>query len=377
VNRIPASLVLLMASAEALAQDPFAGVEPAVPESAAVRPGPGWLDNLLFRKEIDWLETGGREDVQDSHDLYSRFSAGFEVQKRFATATKTVASIDYQGRMTYRHHALDTAADPMAMDAARWEYETHNAYAEFYNLLGAPGRFNLRLGRFYLPFGLNAQTDTHGTLLQLSNDRVFGTERDWQATAFGNAAGGLDYMAGYVFGTGPDQELDGQSGLGVGRLGLGNDMLFAHGLEGGVSAAYGERLDPHAGTKEPISTWRAGVDLRKRVDTGIGPFTLTGEGAIGEDDTEPVWSGLAQADWLEPRRRWGVAAQYFYFERELEADAPADEIDQRASLVLTRYVRNDVGNAALHWIALGVERQIQTPDANEDTLLTAQYYRYW
>ena len=39
--------------------------------------------------------------------------------------------------------------------------------------------------------------------------------------------------------------------------------------------------------------------------------------------------------------------------------------------------RNDVGNAALHWIALGLEEQIQAPDGGEDTFLLAQYYRYW
>ena len=44
---------------------------------------------------------------------------------------------------------------------------------------------------------------------------------------------------------------------------------------------------------------------------------------------------------------------------------------------MTRYFRNDVGNAALHWIALGLEKQIQTPDGGEDTLAMVQYYRYW
>jgi hypothetical protein len=272
---------------------------------------------------------------------------------------------------------LDTAADPMGMDAGTWEYETHNAYAEFYNLFGAPGRFNLRAGRFYHPFGLNSQTDTHGTLLQLSNDRVFGTERDWQVTAYGNATEHLDYMAGYVLGTGPDQEFSGQGGMAVGRIGLGNSWLFDHGLEGGVSGAYGERLDPHAGTEAPVSTWRAGVDIRQRLDSGIGPFTLTGEGALGEDETHPVWSGLAQLDWLHPSRRWGTAVQYFYFEREHAAEDPAENVDERASLVLTRYFRNDDGNSSLHWIAFGLERQIQTPEGHEDMLLTAQYYRYW
>lgn len=372
----PAILLLWMVSAAVSAEDPFADVKPAPAASAAVPAGSGWRDNLLFRKEVYWAETAGMDDFRDTHDVYSRLSAGFEVQKRFATATKTVASLDYQGRVVFRDHWLDTAADPMGMDAGTWEYETHNAYAEFYNLVGSPGRFNLRAGRFYLPFGLNSQTDTHGTLLQLSNDRVFGTERDWQVTAYGNATEHLDYMAGYVLGTGSDQHLDGQGGMAVGRLGLGNALLFEHGLEGGISGAYGQRLDPHV-ADGPIRTWRAGADVRKRLDSGIGPLTLTGEGAVGEDETAPVWSGLAQLDWLHPGRRWGAATQYFYFERNHAAEDPADEIDQRASFVLTRYFRNDVGSSTLHWIAFGVEQQLQTPAGDEDTLLTMQYYRYW
>ena len=140
-----------------------------------------------------------------------------------------------------------------------------------------------------------------------------------------------------------------------------------------MSAAYGQRLDPRAGA-DAIDTWRTGVDIRKQIDSDLGPFTLTGEGAAGEDDAHAVWSGLAQADWLHPGRRWGAAAQYFYFDRDGEE---SKTVDQRASLVLTRYFRNDIGNSALHWIALGLEQQIQNTEGSEDTLLAMQYYRYW
>lgn len=377
MNRAWTGWLSLAASSAALAGDPFADVRPAVPESVSAQPVPWPAENLLFRKELYLLWAGGAENFEETESLYSRLSAGFEVQKRFATATKTVAAINYQGRTVYRDHVVDTASDPMGMDAAQWEYETHNAYAEFYNLMGEPGRFNLRAGRFYLPFGLNARTDTHGTLLQLSNDRVFGTERDWQLTAHGNATEHLDYMAGYVFGAGAGQKLDGQAGLAVGRIGFGDSMLFEHGLEGGLSAAVGERLDSHAGKEDAIRTWRAGVDFRKRLDSGSGPFTLTGEGAAGADEDSPVWSGLARADWLHPGRRWGVAAQYLYFEREHEEAGMADEVDERASLVATRYFRNDIGNSSLHWVALALERRIRTPAGGEDTVAAIQYYRYW
>ena len=375
MKNVISGTIALSTAAMTLASDPFADVEPAA-AARALSPR-SWKDDLLFRREIYWMTTAGREDFAETHDLYSRVSAGFEVQKRFSTATRTLAALDYQGRVVYRHHILDTAGDPMGMDASTWEYETHNAYADLYNPLGEPGRFNLRAGRFYLPFGLNYQTDTHGTLLQLSNDRVFGTERDWQVTAYGEATRHLDYAAGYVLGSGPEQEVDGQKGMAMGRLGLGSPVLFERGLEGGVSAAYGERIDPHVAPTVAIETWRAGADLRKRFDSALGPFTLTGEAAVGEDDTEGVWSGLAQAEWLNPGRRWGMAAQYSRLMRETDGEESRDDADERTHLVLTRYFRNEIGNAALHWIALGVERQMQIPEDGPDTLFTVQYYRYW
>lgn len=348
---------------------------------------PDWTDNLLLRKEVYLLFAAGRDNADETGDGMSRLSAGFEIQKRFATATRTVASVDYQGRVVYRDHVLDTAADPMGRDASPWRYETHNAYLDLYNVFGEPGRFNLRGGYFYQPFGLNQQTDTHGTLLQLSNDRLFGAERDWQMTMYGTLNDSLDYTVGYLLGAGPDHEMEGQSGLGVARIKLNNDWLFNDGLEGGVSVAAGERVDEHAVMRSPsvgratrgdsvVSTWRAGLDVRKRIDSGVGPFTLAGESAIGQDEDDPLLSGLTQADWLHPGRRWGAAVQYQHLWQDV-ADGGKDYADARATAVLTYYFSNDVGNANLHWIALGVERQVRQTEEPEDTLLMLQYYRYW
>jgi hypothetical protein len=107
------------------ADDPFAGVEaaPQATVNAAALSEPQWMDNLLFRKEL-YLLFGDDDDKAEG--ILSRLSAGFEVQKRFSTATRTLASIDYQGRFVYRDHMRDTSADPMGHDASPWEYETHH-----------------------------------------------------------------------------------------------------------------------------------------------------------------------------------------------------------------------------------------------------------
>ena len=370
-----ASLFLLGAAAiVAAANDPFAGIQPLPAAPPHTPTAPRWSDNLQWRTELYSLAAVGYRDRRDTHDAYTRLSAGFEIQKRFSTATKTVAMVDLQGRLVYRNHPIDTAADAHATGSDTWTYETHNAYAELYHLLGSPGRFNLRAGYFYLPFGLSTQTDTHGTLLQLSNHRVFGAGHDWQLTAFGNATRLLDYQLGYTLGTGPNQSRHRQRGMAVARLALANTLLFEHGTEGGISAAIGERLDPSTGTSAPVRTWRIGADLRQRFDSLRGPLTLTGEGAAGEDDSRAVWSALAQLDWLHPARRWGAAAQYTYFTRNT---APARATDQRATAVLTRYFRNDVANSTLHWIALAIERAIETAHGATDTIAMLQYYHYW
>src|SRR5947207_10464486 len=71
--------------------DPFAGVTAAAPKPAATGASSSWFrrlvtDNLGFRKEImsqfDTDETGSRA---------SRQSVGFEILKKFSTATSTVA----------------------------------------------------------------------------------------------------------------------------------------------------------------------------------------------------------------------------------------------------------------------------------------------
>lgn len=380
-----ASLSLI--AGNGLAQDPFAGVEPAPAPTAPVPVQVWWRENLLFRKEVQAVAAATTDHVREKGPTHIRLSAGFELQKRFATATRTFAAADLQGRLVFRDQPLDTPADPMGTDTAPWTYETHNAYVDVFNLGGAPGRLNLRVGRFYLPFGLNTQTDTHAALLQLSNARLFGTERDWQVTSFGYATEHWDYLAGWVLGSGMNQELDGQTGMGMGRLALGNAFLFERGLEGGVSVACGERLDPSVAGDKIIRTWRGGADLRQRLDSAVGPFTLATELAIGEDAALRVWSALAQAEWLHPGRQWGLAAQYFRFERERDPAAavsaphgqPSVErtCDERATLVLTRYFRNDVSKAALHWVAVAVEWPLQSAADQAHPLLTVQYYRYW
>lgn len=382
--------------------NPFGDIRPQTnaPTFSQKRSFWNWDEGITWRREFFGLgivELGNR-DAPEAPSTYARFSAGLEAVFPFATPTRTIASANLQLRLVWRDRPLETTMDPMGRNAPEWHLEIHNAYVDLVDPLAVSGRFNLRLGRAYLPFGLNVQTDTHATLLPLSNDRLFGTERDWQITAYGNATDAFDYWVGCLLGTGMDQEMKGQHGLFMGRWALGNRFLYERGLEGGAGVALGERMDPHRGTPDqPVRTWRTGIDARYRWATRAGSFTATVELAGGEDASDAIVSFLNQFDWLGPTRRWSFGIQYWAIDREKSSPelspGPHQEhiqatpiqktelhpegTQQGATLVGTRYFRNDPTRGALHWIALALEIPFDASHEIQRVRPALHYYRYW
>lgn len=381
--------------------DPFAGMEP---KTASLHGAPkdadkSWFsdfteDNFLFRGELFSQFTLSRDALENGdgwRSVYSRQSLGFEVQKKFSTDTKTFLGIDYQGRLVRRDNYRAVTSDLMGADHEGWAYETHNAYADLYDLAGDGGTLNLRAGRYYVPFGLNLYTDTHGTLTQLSNERNFGFERDWYAGLYGALGEDFAYDAYYAIGSGEDIRFKGQAGLGALRIGTGNRPRYENGLEAGFSILGGERISEHAIMRSAsveassrgnniVRTWRVGPDVRKRFATAVGTVTLTGELSGGQDENDAVVTGLVQADWLSSGRRFGVAVQYRHFWQDIGTDASGARPGRDEASVIVNasyYFANDVGNASIHAITLGVEQQTARQAGPRDTLITLQYYRYW
>ena len=374
-------------------EDPFADLPDVTkPKEAPVDPENSkkrsfFRENFGFRKEMMSQFT-----TNENGHLASRQSLGFEVLKKFSTATRTVASLNFQGRLVRRDGFNPVLNDMEGEQRPGWAPEYHNFYLDLYNVLNpllreeqqsrSLGRFNLRAGRFYVPFGLNLQTDTHGTLLQLSNERNFGFERDWYAGFYGKLNKHLNYDLYYLTGSGYRLRYQGQSGLVALRLSLPARYSSEHGWEGGFSILGGERLspsvsEPRRGDKlannmksAPVKTERAGLDARYRQPVPTGLLTFSSETSGGRDAHEPVFTQLHQAEYLHASRRWGVATQYRRFTQQRRG---AD-----ASLIgeLTWYLRNDVGNSNLHWIKLNIERQLERMHGPPDTVIALQYYFY-
>lgn len=339
--------------------DPFAGVEEKTTPVVDVAPR-SFLKRLItenfgFRNEVMSQFSGDFEGGSSS-----RQSVGFEVLKKFSTGTATVASFNFQGRMVRRDGFLPVQNDMEGQHRAGWSFEYHNLYLDFYNLGGKVGRVNVRAGRFYVPFGLNLQTDTHGPVMQLSNDRNFGFERDWYTGLWGSLNRHLNYDAYYLVGSGYDLAYRGQKGMGAARISLANRNSSRFGLEGGASVMAGERLGMMG---QVIDTRRFGGDGRWRRAVPTGSIALTGEFSGGRDGRGDVFMQLEQVEYLRASRRWGVAGQYRRFRDGMAVD---DAVIGEFSW----YFRNDVGNSNLHWVKANVAY------SRARTVLTVQYYFY-
>jgi hypothetical protein len=245
--------------------------------------------------------------------------------------------------------------------------------------------------------GINLQTDTHGTLLQLSNDRNFGFERDWYAGLWGALNSDVNYDVYYLLGTGYDLSFKGQSGMLGARFSLANQYLNRYGLEAGLAVMAGQRVAKDATMRslsvaaesdgnKIVDTLRVGLDWRYTRSVPTGSLAFTTELSGGEDAPDGLFTQLHQLEYLNRGRHWGLATQYRRFWQDIRsgpAGGPGMEAcrprkaDSSAFGEFTWYFRNDFGNTNLHWIKLNVEQQLERQQGKKNTILTLQYYRYW
>lgn len=398
--------LLLLSSApsvRAQAVDPFADLTPATASRpiAVTQPATARRTRTFLKKELysqfSWEDGGGLP--------YSRQSIGGEILQRFSDDRRTWGSFNAQGRLVHRDRFRAVSNDMEGEERDRWFAEYHNVYFDLFDALNpflSPearrenlGRYHFRFGRFYLPSGINLQTDTHGTVLQLSNERNFGFERDWYAGFWGALNSRLNYDLYAMAGSGYDLRLEGQKGLLGLRISLAGRYLYDHGLEGGVSVITGERISRHSLMRSPsvaaradhgrfIETRRYGLDARYARPVSRGTLTATGEWTAGRDEDDDIFTQLYQLEFLRRDRRLGYALQYRRFHQDIGPDPMAmpgmgapGSTDASLAGEVTWYFRNDVGNGNLHWIKLNVERQFERQVGRSALLTTLQYYRYW
>ncbi len=400
LRKITLSLIAVLLSSfvctrSAAESNPFADLERPAAASitvASAKPDNRASSSAFTRYELMSYFKYAAEDTR-AHIFHQ--VVGIEYLKRFSDAYATRSSFNAQFQLVYEDHSGENGIFNK-MHKRGLKTDLHNFYLDVFQALDTfmsaearaanLGRFNFRIGRYYLPFGINLQTDTHATLLQLSNEEHFGFERDWYAGFYGAVNDNLKYDLYWMLGSGHDAVNKQQDGLVGGRLSLAGKYLYERGLEGGIAIVSGERLG-HAGEKTRIQTTRYGLDGRYTRAISGGTLTTTCESAFGKDDEQDIISVLGQLEFLDSARQNGLAMQYRHFRRNkgmenMMMGGMSHKNGSDASLFLeyTRYLHNDISGNRLEWIKFLLEKPTETREMIKnarDLRLTVQYYSYF
>lgn len=236
--------------------------------------------NADFYREINLL--GGyssREHFIDNSSTLKN-SLGFEYFRKLTQQQGDYLTIDIQMRLLYDQEDKD-----------HYSMQIHNLWAEYKPGLGR----KLRIGHFQPVFGLENQTDSHGTILQTSAMMNIGLKHDW-GIAYSRIAGRYDIA------------IAAQSGLGMGFPEWDNNFLFtgrigrdySDDLTAGISLMAGEvavtdrmQLIPAPHVLRSIKKSRLGIDIQY----SWSAFHYAGEAAYGKNDAEQVLFIFNQIDY--------------------------------------------------------------------------------
>ncbi|MBI4650680.1 hypothetical protein HY745_05230 [Candidatus Desantisbacteria bacterium] len=196
--------------------------------------------------------------------------------------------------------------------------ELHNAYLRFRT--GIP-MITVRLGHFYIPYGIQPWIDTHGSFLQSPTMEFTGLDRDW-GTAIEGQNDILEYQLGLTRGSGMEYFEKNDNFTVAGKL--STPRIGEHLNEWlGISFLTGRIFDPMGveklrsydmDDKEELFTgsiierWRTGIDGQKI----FGPLRLRGEISTGKDASkENVLGEFAELKYaLDSKGHWSTYLQY-------------------------------------------------------------------
>jgi hypothetical protein len=148
------------------------------------------------------------------------------------------------------------------------------------------GKLNLRIGHAEIPFGLEYNQDSNGTLRQYSNSRDLGNKLDWGIAANGKLPWG-GYEVSLSRGVGVDWKNDTQSYIVAGRV----ERSDGYSSYLGISSFYG-RLRSPSSRSTIIDRTRIGLDG----STQWKMFTFFGEVSAGTDDDTDRFATLLEVD---------------------------------------------------------------------------------
>ena len=201
------------------------------PQSVPLEPAGGSILGV-WNRNLRWdLDLSHRALIDEDGDVGYFGALGLDVRNVFAGAGGSdIATVILQPYLL-RGDGLSPRPGIFSDDhdyALQWRIFNANV-----RLLDS-GAANLRVGHFELPFGLEQNLDTNGTLRRTPHAQNFGFVADWGATLNGELEA-LDYELGWSRGSGNEYLDRGGDGVLSGRIGTpreGTTVLgasFVHG----------------------------------------------------------------------------------------------------------------------------------------------------
>ena len=192
-------------------------------------------------------------------------------------------------------------------DENDWELVTRITNFNFTGL--ADGKFNIRVGHFEIPYGLEVGVNSSGTLRQLLTRPNLGVKTDWGVGINGTLPK-FKYEFTLSRGTGNEYHSRGEPFVFAGRIGTADDQeSFTGSPSYGISGFYGDVLGANSKITNRL---RVGIDATRY----LGPFTVLGELSAGQDGDANVVNGLGELNWITPGESTTVYTQVRLLNRE-------------------------------------------------------------
>lgn len=255
-----------------------------------------WQENLRFT-----IDGSSRVVFRsgDAETFYQNF-LGFDLHKVFSGNSGDIGTLTLQGYLTRIDNM--NPHPPIFDDEDDWRliYRIFN-----YNFrgLGLNGP-HIRIGHFEIPYGLEQDINTNGTLRQYGVERNLGLKADWGASVNGRFRT-MDYEFSWTQANGQDltwRGFDDRYTL-AGRV--GSDQ-WIEGIDLGLSGYYAE-LDGQGNRR-----FRTGADLRWYYQL-FGVFT---ELSVGETNQQSTLNSVVELNWRNPTEQFLLYTQFFYYSQD-------------------------------------------------------------
>lgn len=238
-----------------------------------------WKDNLRFTVDV----ANRSLFLTETGDYANLAFFGIDVHKVFTADDGDIGTLILQPFLI-RTDNLQVFPGSLFDDPHDWVIDWRISNFNF-NPFGR-GKPKIRIGSFELPFGLEQNVNTNGTIREYAHFQNFGIKTDWGVTLNG-VANDVEYEVAVTRGSGNRFRKRGDPFLLVGRVGTARDQPVIL----GVSGLHGETVnfDGDSGTTRRS---RLGADLT----FGGQHIVYMAEATAGFEDEARVFSGLIEFD---------------------------------------------------------------------------------